>query len=135
MRPMAKIRILVAEDEPTTLKMTQRRLEYEGYEVRIAEDAEAAVVQAQARPSVHLILLDVRLPKGDGYEVCRRLKREAGTAHIPIIVITATESAGDALATKCLAAGADDWLAKPFQTGELMVKIHRALRREGTGNG
>ena len=127
---MAKKRILIAEDEPNVLKATKLRLEHEGYTVLSAVDGEDTLQQAESALPIHLILLDIKMPKLDGYEVCERLKRSPTTAHIPIIVFTASEVHFKRLADRCIELGALDWIKKPFETKELMVKVHRALDEE-----
>ena len=97
---MAAMRILIGEDEPMTLKMAKRRLEHEGYEVLTAQDGQRVMQQVREVAPIHLILLDVSMPRANGYDVCRRLKRDPASAHIPVIVMTATESSADALADK-----------------------------------
>lgn len=128
---MAKKRILIAEDDPGILKMTKFRLEYEGYEVIATTDGEEALEQVASRLPIHLVLLDIKLPKLNGYDVCRVLKRTSATAAIPIIVFSASESQIQHLANKCIEVGADDWIKKPFLTKDLLAKIHRALEEEG----
>ena len=132
---MAAMRVLIGEDEQTTLKMAKRRLEHEGYEVVTAQDGEEVIRQVRAAAPIYLILLDVGMPRANGYDVCRRLKRDPATAHIPVIVMTSTEDSADALADKCVEAGADDWLLKPFRTADLMVKVHRVLSKGGKTDG
>ena len=124
---MDKKRILIAEDEPNILKATRLRLEHEGYTVISAVDGEEALQQAESALPIHLILLDVKMPKLDGYEVCQRLKRNPVTAHVPIIVFTASETQSKRIADRCIELGASDWVKKPFQTKELLAKIQRAL--------
>ena len=124
---MAKKRILIGEDDPSVLKMTTLRLEHEGYEVIPTMDGDGVLQQAEGAPPIHLILLDVKMPKRNGYDVCRILKRQPATAKIPVIVFTASESQGSMLTDRCIEVGAADWLKKPFRTHELMAKIHRAL--------
>lgn len=132
----AKKRILIAEDNPSILRMTQVRLEHEGYDVVTASDGEAAVAQACAQAPVHLILLDIKLPKLNGYDVCRALKQREGTTGIPVIVFSASESQIQYLADRCIEVGAADWIRKPFRTKDLLMKIHRALgEEEGRPNG
>lgn len=136
-----KRRILIGEDDPSVLKMTKARLEHEGYDVLTADDGEMVLTCAKAAGPIHLILLDVRLPKRNGYDVCRQLKAQAGTSRIPVIVFSATEAEERRLANRCIEAGATDWLKKPFLSAQLMDKIHRALnqvigeRGEGRGGG
>ena len=127
---MAKQRILIGEDDPSVMKMTKLRLEHEGYDVVSAMDGEAVVNEAGGALPIHLILLDVKMPKLNGYEVCRMLKRRPATAKIPVIIFTASESQFQLLTDRCIEVGAADWLKKPFRTHELMTKIHRALGEE-----
>ena len=127
---MTRCRILIGEDDPNVLKMTKFRLEHEGYDVVAAADGEAVLTQASHQGPVHLILLDIKMPKLNGYEVCRRLKRQASTSTIPIIVFSASESELQRLADRCIEAGATDWIKKPFRTKDLLEKIHRALGEE-----
>jgi CheY-like chemotaxis protein len=129
---MAKKRILVVDDELNILKAIKVRLEHEGYDVVTSVDGPQALQQAGAL-CPHLILLDVKLPGLDGYEVCRTLKRQPATAAIPVIVFSASDRHLSQLADRCVEAGADGWLKKPFRTEELLDKIHRALREEGQG--
>ena len=130
----AKKRILLAEDDPSIMKTTKFRLEHEGFDVVTAADGEAALQEAGAVP-IHLVLLDIKLPKLSGYEVCRRLKDNKATAKIPVLIFTASEGQMKYLANRCIEVGAFDWLKKPFRTVELMDKIHRALAEEEGRNG
>ena len=130
---MEKKRILVGEDERNILKMTAKRLQHEGYDVIGVTDGEAVVEQASAGLPIHLILLDIKLPGLNGYDVCRVLKRQATTADIPVIVFSASEGQMQRMAERCLEVGAADWIKKPFHTKDLMAKIHQALREEGGG--
>ena len=129
-----KPRILLAEDDPSVLKMTKVRLEHEGYAVIAATDGQSAYQQALASP-VQLILLDIRLPKCDGYEVCRLLRRQQSTARIPIIIFTASETQMEQMAERCIEIGANDWIRKPFRTVELLEKIQRLMNLEEGPNG
>ena len=122
-----KKRILIAEDDPSILKMTRLRLEYEGYAVVAALDGEEALQQASTEFPIHLILLDIKLPKMDGYTVCQRLKHQSRTEGIPVIVFSASENELQRLADRCVEVGAVDWIKKPFRTKDLLDKIHRAL--------
>lgn len=126
-------RILIAEDDPSIRRMTALRLEHEGFDVISVADGEAVVRQAQGKLPIHLILLDIKMPKMDGYEVCRELKSRPATAGIPIIVFTASESQMRLLAERCIEVGARDWLRKPFRTKELMEKVERALTESKEG--
>ena len=122
-----KKRILIAEDDPSILKMTKLRLEHEGYAVVSAQNGEEALRQATTKYQVDLILLDIKLPKLDGYTVCRRLKCQSQTERIPVIVFSASENELERLADRCIEVGAADWIKKPFRTKDLLEKIHRVL--------
>ena len=122
-----KKRILVVDDEAGVLKVTKFRLEHEGYEVLVAYDGQDAVDRANTDLPIHLILLDLRMPKLNGYEVCQALKRQSKTSEIPVIIFSASDQVLQRLADRCIELGASDWIKKPFHTAELMAKIHRAL--------
>lgn len=124
---MDKRRILLAEDDPSIRKMTTLRLEFEGYEVITAADGDEALRQAQAQLPIHLILLDIKLPKRNGYEICQLLKRQSATSGIPVIIFTASESQFQRLADRCIEVGASGWIKKPFRTQELLDKIRHVL--------
>ena len=125
----AKARILIGDDEPGVLKMTKMRLEHEGYEVLTVMDGQAVLERAVREP-IHLILLDVMMPKLNGLDVCRALKRQPATAGIPVIVYSGVEQQLERLAERCIEVGAADWLSKPFKASELLEKIERALNGE-----
>ena len=122
-----KPRILLVDDEPDVRKVTKVRLEHEGYDVVVATDGERAVECAATELPIHLILLDIRLPRLSGYEVCRRLKRQPATAHIPILLFTASEAEAANLTDRCIEVGANDWIKKPFHSKVLMEKIRRLI--------
>jgi DNA-binding response OmpR family regulator len=117
-------RILVVEDEPAIALPLKDDLELEGYEVELAGDGEAAVRCARETP-FDLIILDVMLPKRDGFEVCRTLRR--GGLTTPILMLTAR--AQDVDKAQGLDLGADDYLTKPFSPLELRARIKALLRR------
>lgn len=123
-------RVLLVEDDPSVLKMTRLRLEHEGFDVVIAMDGEQALEETDARLPIHLVLLDVKLPRLNGYEVCRTLKRRPQTAHIPVIVFSASESEMQKMADRCIEVGATDWIKKPFRTMDLLSKIRHALEED-----
>lgn len=117
-------RILVVEDEPGIALGLEDDLKLEGYEVEVARDGETASRLARERP-FDLILLDVMLPRKDGFEVCRELRR-AGL-RTPILMLTAkTQEAEKVLG---LELGADDYVTKPFSPRELRARIKALLRR------
>lgn len=123
-------RILVAEDEADMAMGLRDNLQFEGYEVIVAEDGEAAL-KAATEQSPDLILLDIMMPKLDGLEVCRRV-RQAGFI-IPILMLTAKSQEIDVV--RGLEAGADDYITKPFAIRELLARVKAALRRTGVGKG
>jgi DNA-binding response OmpR family regulator len=116
-------KILIVEDEPTLLATLRYNLEREGYAVATAPDGEAALALARGeRP--HLIMLDVMLPKMDGLEVCRILRRETA---VPILMLTAKTEEVDKVVG--LELGADDYVTKPFSMRELLARVRALLRR------
>jgi len=117
-------RILVVEDESDIATVLEGDLKLEGYEVEVVGDGEAAIRLAREKP-FDLILLDVMLPRKDGFDVCRELRR-AGL-RMPIILLTAkTQEAEKVLG---LDLGADDYVTKPFSPKELRARIRAVLRR------
>jgi DNA-binding response OmpR family regulator len=120
-----KGRILIVEDEPTIAKTLRLSLEAEGYEVRQAGDGLEALNQVRRDPP-DLILLDVMLPKFDGFKVCRLLKFDKHTGHIPIILSSARNS--DADMEKGRKAGADAYVVKPFDLERLIGLIRSHMR-------
>ena len=118
--------ILVADNEPDIRRIVELNLELEGFEVATADDGEEALQQAaDLRPA--LILLDIMMPKLDGFEVCRRLRTDPKTSSIPIIIITARSLTADKIVG--LTAGADDYVLKPFDPMELVARVRTTLRR------
>lgn len=117
-------RILVVEDEPTIAMALQDDLRLEGHDVDVIDDGTAAEAAAIARRH-DLILLDVMLPKKDGFAVCRAI-RQAGV-HTPIIMLTAKGQEADKVLG--LELGADDYVTKPFSHRELFARVNAALRR------
>ena len=117
-------RILVVEDEPRLAQGLEDDLKLEGYEVEVARDGETAALRAQEQP-FDLIVLDVMLPRKDGFEVCRELRR-AGL-RTPVILLTAKAQESDKVLG--LELGADDYVTKPFSPRELRARIKAVLRR------
>lgn len=123
---MAKERILVVDDEEDILKLVDYNLSKEGYKVTCVETGERAFVEIkQSTPD--LIVLDLMLPGVDGLDVCRRLKMDASTSKIPIIMLTAKGEEADIVTG--LELGADDYITKPFSPRVLVARIKTALRR------
>jgi len=121
---MDKKRILIVEDERDIVETIQFRLELEGLECLVAYDGEEALVKAK-KENPHLILLDVMMPKINGYQVCRLLKSDQEYSHIPIIMLTAKAQESDKFWGK--ESGADDYLTKPFEMEKLIQKIQGYL--------
>jgi two-component system OmpR family response regulator len=118
------MRLLVVEDEPKLASLVARGLREEGYAVDVAERGEDALWMAHAAP-YDAILLDVMLPGADGFDVCRRLRKE--DVWSPILMLTARDAVGDRVAG--LDAGADDYLPKPFAFDELLARVRALVRR------
>ncbi|HEX9564575.1 MAG TPA: response regulator transcription factor [Gemmatimonadaceae bacterium] len=117
-------RILVVEDGPDVLNVLERTLSDNGYIVLTATDGEAGLAVALDQ-SPDLVILDIGLPRRDGYEVARELRARAFTA--PVLMLTARDTISDKV--EGLDAGADDYLAKPFSYDELLARVRALLRR------
>jgi two-component system alkaline phosphatase synthesis response regulator PhoP len=116
-------RLLIVDDEPNLRHSLSYALRQEGYDVATAEDGERALDMFRSgKPD--LVVLDVMLPKMDGLAVCRAIRRDSD---VPVIMLTARSSELDTVVG--LEVGADDYLAKPFSTVELIARIRAALRR------
>ena len=120
---MKEIRVLTVDDDPSIRKFIRANLEARGYQVLLAGDGEEAIKVIEAELP-DLILLDIMMPKMDGFTVCRQLRE---WTEIPIIMLTARDSETDKV--KCLDAGADDYLTKPFSLKELLSRVKAILRR------
>ncbi len=122
--PPAAFTILIAEDNPVNQMLAQQQLRILGYDAEAVEDGEQ-VLEALSRKRYDMILMDCQMPVLDGYETTRRIRElEAdGRRRLPIIAVTAHAMKGDR--EKCLAAGMDDYIAKPFQLDELGVLMRR----------
>ena len=116
-------RILVVEDEPDVRLLLRMLLEDEGYSVVEAADGEQAIARF-GEAHIDLILLDVRLPKANGFEVCRIVRQ---TSDVPIVMLTAHDDSHDVVGG--LEAGADDYVTKPFVERELLARLRVQLRR------
>ena len=116
-------KILIIEDESSISDFVKLELEYEGYQVSIKEDGREGLKEALEN-DYDLIILDIMLPSMNGFEICRRLKREKNT---PIIMLSAKDSVTDKV--NCLQIGADDYIPKPFAIEELLARINAIFRR------
>lgn len=119
--------VLIVDDEEDLLEMLAFNLEREGYTVRRAATGSQAVERAGESPLPSLILLDLQLPDFSGTEVCRRIRQDARTRNIPIVMLTAKGDEVDRIVG--LEVGADDYVVKPFSVRELMLRVRAVLRR------
>ncbi len=117
-------RILVVDDEPNIALSLNYLMERAGYSVRIAADGEEAIEAVKEAPP-DLILLDVNMPKMNGYEVCELVRANPQWKHIPIVMLTA--KGRDIEREKGLAVGADEYITKPFSTQEVVEKVRVIL--------
>ncbi len=124
MPTMEPMRILVVDDEPAVREAIERALKLDGYEVELAEDGAQALKELEAR-APDAMILDILMPRVDGLQVCRRLRRSGD--RLPILMLTARDGVGDRGGG--LDAGADDYLVKPFALDELLARLRALLRR------
>jgi DNA-binding response OmpR family regulator len=121
--PAKKTRVLAADDDPQLLRLMTRNLQFEGYDVLAASDGQQALEQIETQ-SPDLVLLDVMMPKMDGFTVCHRVREFSA---VPIIIVTARGQDQDKV--RGLDLGADDYLTKPFSVDELLARVRAVLRR------
>jgi diguanylate cyclase (GGDEF)-like protein len=119
-------KILVVDDDPDIAGFVEMSLIVEGFDVQVAHDG-AVALQLVKRYQPDLVVLDVMMPDIDGVEVTRRLRADPTTTALPIIMLTAKGQAPDKVLG--LQAGADDYVVKPFETMELVARVHNTLRR------
>ena len=117
-------KILVVDDEPNILLSLEFLMKHAGFQVRTASDGDAALA-AVATEVPDLVLLDVMMPRRDGYEVCQAIRQNPALANVKIIMLTA--KGRDVEREKGLALGADDYIIKPFATQELVNKVKELL--------
>src|SRR5438045_502003 len=118
-----KTTILTADDDPQLLRLVARNLELEEYDVLTASDGKQALEQIEAH-TPDLVLLDVMMPRMDGFTVCQRVREFSS---VPIIIVTARGQDQDKV--RGLDLGADDYLTKPFSVDELLARVRAVLRR------
>ncbi|MFH0777726.1 MAG: response regulator [Candidatus Eisenbacteria bacterium] len=118
-------KILVVEDDPNIRQVLELQLQGAGYQVQAVEDGIKAL-EAVARELPDLILLDLMMPRMDGYEVCRRLKEDFHTSRVPVIMVTAKASTAEKV--EGLECGANDYLTKPYNSKELIARVKTALQ-------
>jgi two-component system cell cycle response regulator len=118
-------RVLIVDDIPTNVRLLEARLTAEYFEVTTASSGREALAIC-AEGQIDIVLLDVMMPEMDGFEVCRRLKADARTAHVPVVMITALDQPSDRV--KGLQSGADDFLTKPVDDVQLMARVKSLVR-------
>ncbi|HEY9862594.1 MAG TPA: response regulator [Candidatus Obscuribacterales bacterium] len=116
--------ILIVDDTPDNLRLLSKTLSEQGYEVQCAINGNLALMAVKHEPP-DLILLDIKMPEMDGYEVCKRLKNQAETAEIPVIFLSALDDVFDKV--KAFNVGGADYITKPFQVEEVFARIENQL--------
>jgi DNA-binding response OmpR family regulator len=119
------VKVLIAEDEPAVAENLEALLRAKGYETKwVADGAQAVAAAKRDRPDV--MLLDIMLPKMDGFDVCRLLRADPATQKVKIIVVTGLGRMGDV--ETAFASGATDYIIKPFDSDRLFKKIEKVLQ-------
>ncbi len=121
---MNKKRILIVDDQKKLVELVRFKLEKEGFECLAASDGEEGLEMAK-KENPDLILMDVMMPKINGFQVCRLLKSDENYKHIPIIMLSAKDQESDKFWGK--ESGADDYMTKPFDLEKLFQKVHEYL--------
>jgi PleD family two-component response regulator len=116
--------ILVVDDIPDNLRVLSTALMEQGYKVRCVKSGAMALITAKKDPP-HLILLDIKMPEMDGYEVCKQLKADCSTCDIPVIFLSALDDVFDKV--KAFTVGGVDYITKPFQVEEIVVRVQHQL--------
>ena len=122
--PNASKRILICDDDPVILRLLQVNLELEGYDVLLAHDGEHALEMA-TKETPDLVILDIMMPRLDGYQTCERLKKDGKTKDIPVVFLSAKAQQADI--DKGKAYGVDDYLTKPFDPNDLVEVVERLV--------
>jgi len=123
---MSAPRLLLVEDDPALAELLEFRFRGEGYQVTVTADGDDALMLA-AEEAPDLVVLDWMIEGASGIEVCRRLRRDKKTAHVPIVMLTARGAEDDMV--RGLETGADDYLTKPFSPRELLARVAAIMRR------
>jgi DNA-binding response OmpR family regulator len=124
---MSKDRLLIVEDDPDISNMLRIYFTGQDYEVDTALRGKQALDKARTNLP-HLIILDILLPDIDGFEVCKTLRSNASTSHVPIIFLTQKDERADKL--QGMEIGGDDYITKPFDIEELKARVQRAIVRD-----
>ena len=114
--------ILIAEDNPINQKVIERMVQKLGYQVNLVTNGKEAI-EALSNEDYGLIFMDCQMPEMDGFEACREIRKAETRVRIPIVAITANAMKGDR--ERCLAAGMDDYVSKPFKQEDLRIVIER----------
>ena len=122
-----KSNILIVDDERFNLTLLSETLSQQGYHVEMANDGEQALT-AISNSKPDLILLDILMPGMDGYEVCKRIKSDPETKHIPVLFISVMDEADNKV--KAFECGAADYISKPFQVEEVIARVNTQLKLE-----
>jgi two-component system alkaline phosphatase synthesis response regulator PhoP len=122
--------LLIVDDEKDILELLKYNLEKEGYRVLTAENGRDALSLVKQQPD--LVVLDIMMPEPDGWEVCREIRKDAATASIPIIFLTARDGEADEVIG--LELGADDYITKPVRLRTFLARIKRVLKLQGAKN-
>jgi DNA-binding response OmpR family regulator len=123
-------KVLIVDDEPNIVLSVEFLMRREGHEVVTASDGQEAIdLLGSTRPD--LMILDVMMPRKNGFEVCAEVRADPALSRIPILMLTA--KGREAEMKKGISLGADAYITKPFSTHDLVAKVHELLQREDTG--
>jgi CheY-like chemotaxis protein len=123
--PHPRKRVLVVDDDPEIVTFLATLLELEGIESQVATSANAALAMLDRAGPPQLVLLDIAMPDRDGLDLCRALKRDPRTRDVPVFVVSARP--GKDVVERALAAGAEEFIRKPFENQELIARIRTRL--------
>jgi CheY-like chemotaxis protein len=124
-KPEARARVLVVDDDPEIVTFLATLLELEGIESQVATSAAAALAMLDRAGPPQLVLLDIAMPDRDGLDLCRALKKDPRTRDVPVFVVSARP--GKDVVERALAAGAEEFIRKPFENHELIARIRGRL--------
>jgi two-component system phosphate regulon response regulator PhoB len=120
-------RVLVADDDPDIRELVRFKLEQAGHDVTTVDDGDAALAAARDDGPFAVIVLDVMMPRRTGIEVCSALRSDEATRAVPVLLLTSKAQEADV--ERGFAAGADDYIVKPFSPRELLSRVNAALAR------
>jgi CheY-like chemotaxis protein len=124
-QPTARKRVLVVDDDPEIVTFLATLLELEGIESQVATSAAAALAMLERAGPPELVLLDIAMPDRDGLDLCRALKKDPRTRDVPVFVVSARP--GKDVVERARAAGAEEFIRKPFENRELIARIRSRL--------